>query len=85
MSRNPHDALFKYAFSQTEHAIGELRTILPPAVVEQIDFTTLSACPGSFVDEALADCHADLLFSARSRDAERSSTCYSNIRAPSTG
>lgn len=37
--------------------------MLPPALVARIDFATLTACPGTFVDEGLADAHADLLFS----------------------
>lgn len=60
----PHDALFKLVFSQPEHAEGELRSVLPPDLVRRIDWSTLTLCPGSFVDEALAQSHADLLFSA---------------------
>ncbi len=63
MSRNPHDALFKHTFSQVEHVAGEVRSVLAPALVAMLDFATLDACPGTFVDEALADAHADLLFS----------------------
>jgi len=63
MTTSPHDALFKHVFSQVEHASGELRSVLPPGLVARIDFATLRACPGSFVDETLADRHADLLFS----------------------
>jgi predicted transposase/invertase (TIGR01784 family) len=59
-----HDALFKATFSQVEHAEGELRVVLPPALVSHIDFSTLTLCPGSFVDEVFQDRHTDLLFSA---------------------
>lgn len=64
MSHSVHDALFKSTFSQVEHAEGELRVVLPPALVSRIDFTTLTLCPGSFVDEVFQDRHTDLLFSA---------------------
>jgi len=60
----PHDALFKFAFSQVEEAAGELRHVLPAALSSRIDFATLTAVPGSFVDEALRERHSDLLFSA---------------------
>ncbi|WP_324293074.1 MULTISPECIES: hypothetical protein [Sorangium] len=33
MQTNAHDALFKAAFSQVEHAAGELRQALPPELV----------------------------------------------------
>jgi hypothetical protein len=46
-----------------EHAAGELRRMLPPAMVERVDWSTLAHCPGSFVDEALKERHTDLLFS----------------------
>ena len=50
MPNNLHDGLFKATFSQVEHAAGELRAILPPALVARLDFSTLTLCPGSFVD-----------------------------------
>lgn len=50
MSQTPHDALFKFAFSQVEHAAGVIRSVLPAAVVERLDFSTLTLRPGSFVD-----------------------------------
>jgi hypothetical protein len=40
MSSTPHDALFKHTFSQPQHAIELLRSVLPPAVVRHIDFDT---------------------------------------------
>jgi predicted transposase/invertase (TIGR01784 family) len=64
---NVHDALVKTAFSQVEHAEGELRLVLPAALVARIDFTTLALRPGSFVDEALKERHSDLLYSVAIR------------------
>jgi predicted transposase YdaD len=63
MGNSVHDKLFKRTFSQVEHAAGELRCMLPPALVARIDFASLSLCTGSFVDEALKERHTDLLFS----------------------
>jgi predicted transposase YdaD len=62
MPSTPHDSLFKSTFSQVEHVAGELRASLPPALASRLDFTTLELCPGSFVDEAFAWRHTDLLF-----------------------
>lgn len=59
---NPHDALFKWAFASPEHAEGELRHVLPPAIVDQITWSSLQRRPGSFVDAAFRHRHTDLLF-----------------------
>ncbi len=67
MSTTPHDALFKAVFGQPEHARGILRSIVPAAIGEAIDWRALTLCPGSFVDAALAHQHTDLLYSTRWR------------------
>jgi len=64
MPHTPHNGLFTATSSQVEHAAGELRAILPPALAAHLDFSTLTLCPGSFVDEALSRRHTDLLFTA---------------------
>ncbi|MDC0741492.1 Rpn family recombination-promoting nuclease/putative transposase [Polyangium mundeleinium] len=63
----PHDALFKWAFSQREHAVGLLRAALPRELADVIDWGTLRLEQGSFVDRALRHRHGDLVFSARIR------------------
>jgi predicted transposase/invertase (TIGR01784 family) len=65
MTSTPHDSLFKFTFTQVEHAAELLRHVLPPKLVRHIDFATLAVCPGSFVDEALKERHSDILFSAQ--------------------
>jgi predicted transposase/invertase (TIGR01784 family) len=65
MTPRPHDALFKAAFEHPEHAGALLRSILPPAIRDAIDWTTLTHEPGSFIDRELDDDHADLLFAAK--------------------
>jgi predicted transposase YdaD len=59
----PHDALFKRTFSDPANVRDELRAVAHPALLAQLDLATLRPCPGSFVDQALAGSHSDLLFS----------------------
>jgi predicted transposase/invertase (TIGR01784 family) len=68
MIPNPHDALVKAVFGKPEHAQGMLRAVVPVAMAEQLNWSTLTLCPGSFVDLALKEQHTDLLFSATWRD-----------------
>lgn len=62
MAPTPHDALFKQVFGRPQHAEGLLRTALPQALAERIDWSSLQPRPESFVDDALGQHHADLLF-----------------------
>lgn len=62
---NPHDALFKAAFSETKHAAGLLRCLIPAAVVRHVNWRTLRRIPGTFVDVGVPERQSDLLFSAR--------------------
>lgn len=64
----PHDALFKWTFSQREHAVGLLQAALSPALTAAIDWSTLRVEKGSFVDRALRSRHSDLVLSARVAD-----------------
>jgi predicted transposase YdaD len=63
MPTSPHDALFKYIFSQPEHAAAQLRAVLPGDIATALDWSTLTLQPGTFVDEQLAGRETDLLFS----------------------
>jgi hypothetical protein len=54
MIPNPHDLIFKAVFGQPEHARGALRAIVPAALTEALDWSTLTLQPGSFVDTALS-------------------------------
>jgi predicted transposase/invertase (TIGR01784 family) len=60
----PHDALFKATFSQLEHARAELMAVLPRALVERIDWASLTQVAGTFTDKELAQSECDLLFTA---------------------
>jgi len=68
MIPNPHDALVKGVFGKPEHAQGMLRAVMPTAVAEKLNWSTLTLRPGSFVDLALKEQHTDLLYSATWRD-----------------
>jgi hypothetical protein len=61
----PHDRLFRYAFERAEIAEGELRSVLPAAVIDAIDFATLVLEPGSLVDPEHAELETDLLYRAQ--------------------
>ncbi len=65
----PHDSLFKYVFSQREHATGLLKAVLPPDVTAAVAWDTLALQKGSFVDRALRSRHSDLW-------GERSTRCW---------
>jgi hypothetical protein len=65
--KDPHDTLFKETFGVPEHARGELAAVLPPALVERLDWTTLRAEPASFVALGDEHRHADVLLSVEVR------------------
>lgn len=50
---NPHDALIKCTFGSALHAEGELRSVLPHALVEAIDWKSLTVEPQPSVNEML--------------------------------
>ena len=68
MIPNPHDALVKVVFGKPEHAQGMLRAVVPATLAENLDWSTLTLRPGSFVDLALKEQHTDLLYAATWRD-----------------
>jgi predicted transposase/invertase (TIGR01784 family) len=59
---NHHDAFFKKVMSEPLLAGTFLREHLPPDLVELLTLESPQLLPGSFVDEALAQHHSDLLF-----------------------
>jgi predicted transposase/invertase (TIGR01784 family) len=70
VAHNPHDKLFKAAFSHPASAGAEIRALLPAALVQQLDLSTLRQRHGSFVDQALSERHTDRLFSVELAGAE---------------
>jgi predicted transposase YdaD len=71
MTTKPHDAIFKAAFEQPEHAAALFRANLPAAIVDTIAWATMVHVAGSFVATDLFDYHSDLLFSVETRDHVR--------------
>ncbi|MDY7228220.1 Rpn family recombination-promoting nuclease/putative transposase [Hyalangium rubrum] len=63
----PHDLFVRFTFGHPERAAAELRAVLPPEVVAQVDWSTLNREPSSVVDPELRETESDLLFSARVR------------------
>ncbi len=63
----PHDLFARYTFEHPRRAEAELRAVLPPAVVAEVDWSTLRRESGSVVDRELRETESDLLFSARLR------------------
>ena len=64
MTTTPHDALFKAVFSQPENAAAALRPLLPEALAQATDWSSLTLEPGSYIDEELVERQSDLLFRA---------------------
>jgi Putative transposase, YhgA-like len=60
-----HDALFKATFSNAERAAAELRAVLPLALANRLDFSTLTLSPGTYIDPQLVGSQSDLLFRAK--------------------
>lgn len=61
-NENSHDKLFKSALADPRDAAMELRAVLPPVLVSQLDFSTLRPVAGTFVDERMLGSYADLLY-----------------------
>ena len=62
---NPHDKLFKQAFSRQEMAVDFFRNYLPADIHARIDWETLHLQPGTFTDEALRGSESDLLYTVK--------------------
>ncbi len=60
---HPHDALIKRSFGDVEHAAGELKAVLPAALVAEIDWTTLAIEPQAPIDSHLQLRQMDMLYS----------------------
>lgn len=62
MTTTPHDALFRFAFTQLEHADGVLRSMLPAEVVSTLRWETLRLEESDFIDSDLAEQRSDLVY-----------------------
>jgi len=61
-AHNPHDTFVKRVFTSPEAAGVELRFLLPPVLVEHLDWSTLRVVPNSFVNPRLAEHESDILY-----------------------
>ncbi|AKJ05031.1 putative transposase/invertase (TIGR01784 family) [Archangium gephyra] len=64
----PHDLFARFTFGHPERAAAELRAVLPPHVVSEVDWSSLRRESGSVVDPELRETESDLLFTARLRE-----------------
>jgi predicted transposase YdaD len=67
---NPHDEFARFIFSDLSCAEAELRRVLPPEVVPEVDWSTLQREPDVKVEPALRKSESTLCFSARFFDRE---------------
>jgi len=63
--QNPHDQLFKEAFSHVENAVVFFQNYLPAELRDRLDWDTLKLQPGKYTDEALQGCESDLLYTVQ--------------------
>ena len=61
----PHDKLFRAAFSNPDTAAAFLKAYLDPELVALVDWGSLQIEPGSFIDAQMKATEADLLFTAK--------------------
>ncbi len=61
----PHDKLFRTAFSNPATAAAFLKAYLASELVDLVDWDSLHPEPGSFIDEQMKATTADLLFTAK--------------------
>lgn len=76
MTTRPHDALFRGVFSERELAVSELCSLLPRAIVDALDWTTLEVEPGSFIDAELSERQSDLLYRIRIHERDEAAFVY---------
>ncbi|MGE5787122.1 MAG: Rpn family recombination-promoting nuclease/putative transposase [Myxococcales bacterium] len=60
-----HNDLFLASFENVRDAAAELRSSLPKALAEQVQWETLKPVSGSFIDETVRWSHSDKLYEVR--------------------
>ncbi len=68
-ARSPHDPSYKQFFSNSEMVASLLRDLVPEDFVNDLDFSTLEQCSGSYVTDDLRDRHDDIIWRVRWRDS----------------
>ncbi len=59
---NIHDKFVRESFSDVGRATSFFEKMLPPGLVEQLDFTTLKDLKVSYIDQELNEYFSDLVF-----------------------
>lgn len=67
---NPHDKLFKAAFSEKDVVIDFINNFLPTHIKEKIDTSSLSLHPNSYITPVLAEFYSDVIYSCNFGDGE---------------
>lgn len=60
--RIPHDSAYKQFFSNPEMVESLLRDFVPADFIEDLDFSTLERCSGSYVTDDLRERHDDIVW-----------------------
>ena len=68
-ARSPHDPSYKQFFSNPDMVASLLRDLVPEDFVNDLDFSTLEQCSGSYVTDDLRDRHDDIIWRLRWRDS----------------
>ena len=75
-TRRPHDKLFRNIFADPHEAASFLRVHLPSALVERLDWSSLTLEETSFVDEALEESESDLLYTVQVQETAQAAHLY---------
>ncbi len=68
---NPHDKVFKTAYSDKENARSFLTNYLPDKVLKLVDLDTLEITKDSFIEKELADYYSDILYKVNLTDGSQ--------------
>jgi predicted transposase/invertase (TIGR01784 family) len=68
---NPHDKVFKKAYSDLENARSLLYHRLPDKVLKLVDLNSLEISKDSFIEKELAEYYSDLLYKVSLRDGSQ--------------
>jgi len=82
--RHPHDGLVKRVFTDPEAAAVELRQVLPAALCDQLDWSSLEVSASSFIDPQLRPRHSDILYSVALRRTGQRISVYVVLEHQST-
>ena len=80
----PHDKLFRAAFSNPETAAAFLRAYLEEDLVALVDWGSLHVEPGTFIDAQMKASEADLLFTAKVQGEDTHFYFCANTKAART-